>query len=123
LDILLRLHGRRTLCSLKLETLVNPDLRVALRASMTHVPQRVDHARNIRTDAAAVSYTHTKQSQQLVSGTADLAVRPTEMCCHVTLKSGLRVTRGHWKWHRRTAAYDLLSAFHSNFGHIGYHTK
>jgi len=36
----------------------------------------------------------------------------------VTLKSGLDVTQGHWKWAIRYIAYQFLLAFRSNYGAI-----
>ena len=39
----------------------------------------------------------------------------------VPLKSGLAVTRGHWKWHHSIDLIEFLLAFRSNYGHILYH--
>jgi len=39
----------------------------------------------------------------------------------VTLKSKLRVTQGHWKWHRSKGWVGLRFAFHSNYESILHH--
>jgi len=40
----------------------------------------------------------------------------------VTLKCGLEVTQGHWKWyHLKLLGYGFLFAFHSNYGGIFSH--
>ena len=39
----------------------------------------------------------------------------------VTLKSGLRVTQVHWKWHHSKAWVWFLFNFHSNYGSVLYH--
>jgi len=36
----------------------------------------------------------------------------------VTLKSGLAVTQGHWKWSVRKLGCGFLFAFYSNYGRI-----
>jgi len=42
----------------------------------------------------------------------------------VTLKTGLGLVQGHWKWHHLIdRLYEFLFAFHSNYGDILYRLR